>query len=241
MATAGCGGQGSDASPHAPASSRRLRALWLWPALSQGAGAVGARAQHEAGLRGPGPICRPASLRRGPGSPVCSAGGRRVVASKRLSPDVSTRPPWTELLVHLASPAGSQAERSHLPGCHSGGQTRSTRTDGQQFTQGHSPLATSPSSLAPGLPRQQGSRASSRSPALAQTAVDWIQEAGGSPLPGSARHLPGSLAGPRLGSHMLGLEAGVEPKGPPVPLLRSGCLLPTQLASSSALQAMLRL
>lgn len=66
----------------------------------------------------------------------------QVVAWKLVSPSVITRLPWTERCVHLASPTGSKAKRSHLLGCHLGRQTINTRMEGQSLAQGHVNLET---------------------------------------------------------------------------------------------------
>lgn len=157
MATAGCGGPGSDASPQTPASSRRLRALWLWPALSQGTGAVGAQAQDEAGLRGPDPICRPASLRRRSWEPGLL--GRRAGRwwPRSWGVQCQYQAALDPVLCAPCEPCGEQSQEVPPPGGRPLGQTDEKQANGRTAVHPRAyPLAISPSSLAPRVPRQQG-------------------------------------------------------------------------------------
>lgn len=228
MATASCRGSGERRGrlPPTPASWQEAASPAAVASTAQGTGTAGARAQDKAGLRGPGPICWPASLRRGPGSTVCSVGG---LAGGGLEVGQSQYHYHAALDQALCAPCEPRARRgAKQRGPTSWAAIWADRQETRGRKDSSSPKVTStwrpslsspptPTPLLPNFLSCRGSRASSQWPGLATNRCRWgLGSRGLSPL-SSARHLPGSSAGPPSGQPHAGSGGGCEPKGPAYP------------------------
>lgn len=206
------------AAPPPRPPGRRLRALRLWPPLSHGVGAVGPRTQDEAGPHGPGPVCWPATLRRGPGSPVCSAGGLAGGGLEVGQSQCHYQAALDRALCAPCKPHGEQSKEVPPPGLPFG-QTDNKHTDGRTVTrprarQPGDPLSAVPPALLLNSLSSWGRRASSRWPGLTMNPCgSALAIRGVSPL-GSALHHPGSSAGPSGQPHARS-GGGCEPCVPP--------------------------
>lgn len=184
--------------------------MWLWLHRLPGCGAPGAWLP---------------SLCRGPGSRSALQVGRQVAGSSWLGPAVITKVPWTEPWVHLSTPLGSEAGRSHLLGAIWADRLRA---DGRNLTSPPKvklgPLSAAPPCSLPNFRVGRAlcllSRASPR-PQPLQILAGPRREGGVSPCSVPSNTFQGLPSAPRPGSRTLGLEAA--------PLLPLGCLLPAHL------------
>lgn len=171
--------------------------MWLWLHRLPGCGAPGAWLP---------------SLCRGPGSRSALQVGRQVAGSSWLGPAVITKVPWTEPWVHLSTPLGSEAGRSHLLGAIWADRLRA---DGRNLTSPPKvklgPLSAAPPCSLPNFPVGRAlcllSRASPR-PQPPQILAGPRREGGVSPLLSSVQHLPGASLGPSSGQPHAGSGGG---------------------------------
>lgn len=178
------------------------------------------------------------SLCRGPGSRVCSAGGPAGGGFELAQPRCCYQGALDGALGAPFDPPGERSRKVPPPGRHLGRQTASRRAELDQPAQGQAgPTLSSPSLLAPKLPRRQGAVPPLQGLAAPPTTADPRRASEG------GRRLPPAQLRP------------TPSRGFPRPLLRAAarrvwrrpcfcrwalCSLHTSEASSTALQATLR-